>query len=560
MGKNCGEETVIPAPRKIYDKFCMSDCKDLFDGLYYHLDSITNTTHHFYSSIAFMPTTWSYELFKITSQHSWPCATQQGFYLNTKTAYVQKIHLAKLYADKMDTLANERFTIISNLEVDSIMGADSMIFLKEALSGKFMHCYKGYSSGFSLYDATYLAGMLSSLLFLKDAAAEAEKYGDGSLAGMFGDYYRYNQEYDSRTSMLFSMECYSCYSSNSYFDGAFDYYQAAKEHAAKKKYYYQYAHAGRKQYPYGYGTAKASSTIYNVYSALFACWASGDLTYTGMIAYTKGTVPAYQFDKCPPALVCEELCANTFMLSDGNCDDGGPGSEFMTPNGKFGYCEPGTDCEDCGDRWLVWSSENNYVDFCDNIKACAQSFGEIGKRRRLMESQTLSGGALTVVYDDASYDGKKYTTCFDLFSLDLNGTTPKKWLANWVKNRANLSMVVGLYDTCYLCQDFLIKMLSNAYAEVLTAAVSLLKVFYYVYKPTKVLPLMPHCDNDFETMALRHSIGFSKEDTVATEACMYMPNYLDEATEGWDDVSKQAKSFLKTLYRFSDVMMGKDLI
>merc|ERR1719230_687098 len=195
--KNCGVETVIPAPRKIYDKFCMSDCKDLFDGLYYHLDSITNTTHHFYSSIAFMPTTWSYELFKITSQHSWPCATQQGFYLNTKTAYVQKIHLAKLYADKMDTLANERFTIINNLEVDQIMGADSMTFLKSVLSGKFMHCYKGYSCGFSLYDATYLAGMLSSLVFLKEMAEQADAMGDYALTGMFASYYQYNTEYDS---------------------------------------------------------------------------------------------------------------------------------------------------------------------------------------------------------------------------------------------------------------------------------------------------------------------------------------------------------------------------
>merc|ERR1711988_1719429 len=346
----------------------------------------------------------------------------------------------------------------------------------------------------------------------------------------------------------------------------FDYYQAQKSHAEKKKYYYQYA-APKSETHYPQGTEltyKSSNPIHVVYKKLLECYnenaddAPSDPTY-----FDSVTPQDYYYDSCPPVLVCEELCTNKFFLSDGNCDDGGPGSEFSVGSdlaGPFGYCEPGTDCEDCGDRWLVWSSENDYVDFCDNIKACAQSFGEIGKRRRLMESQTLSGGALTVVYDDASYDGKKYTTCFDLFSLDLNGTTPKKWLANWVKNRANLSMVVGLYDTCYLCQDFLIKMLSNAYAEVLTAAVSLLKVFYYVYKPTKVLPLMPHCDNDFETMALKHSIGFSKEDTVATEACMYMPNYLDEATEGWDDVSKQAKSFLKTLYRFSDVMMGKDLI
>merc|ERR1711988_800186 len=269
MGKNCGEETKIPQPRKIYEEFCMSDCKDLFDGLYYHLDSITNTTHHFYSSIAFMPTTWSYELFKITSQHSWPCATQQGFYLNTKTAYVQKIHLAKLYADKMDTLANERFTIINNLEMDQIMGADSMTFLKSVLSGKFMHCYKGYSCGFSLYDATYLAGMLSSLVFLTEMAEQADAMGDYALTGMFASYYQYNTEYDSRTSYIFSMECYTCWASDTAFDSAYDSYTAGVAYAEKKKYYYQYAHVSRGQYPYGKGLPKASSTIYDTYKKLF---------------------------------------------------------------------------------------------------------------------------------------------------------------------------------------------------------------------------------------------------------------------------------------------------
>merc|ERR1712167_458997 len=405
----------------------------------------------------------------------------------------------------------------------------------------------------SLYDATYLAGMLSSLLFLKEMTEEADSYGDSSLSGMFADYYRYNTEYDSRTSYIFSMECYTCYAADTAFGSSFDSYQAAKEHAAKKKYYYQYAHVGRNQYPYGAGLKKADNVIYKTYETLFECWAGSgaDTDIDAMMAFTKGTVPAFQFDKCPPALVCEELCANKFMLSDGNCDDGGPGSEFMTPNGKFGYCEPGTDCEDCGDRWLVWSPEDNYVDFCDNIKACAQSFGKIGQRRRLQGVQQIVGGALSVVYDGTMGYMDKYTACFDLFALDLNGTTPKKWLTKWVQNRANLSMVVGLYDTCYLCQDFLIKLLHKDYYEVLSATVSLIKVFYYVYKPTRVLPVMTRCDNDFETMALKHSIGFSKEDTAGSEACMYMPNYLDEATEGWDDVSKQAKSFLKTLYRFS---------
>merc|ERR1712022_79848 len=75
---------------------------------------------------------------------------------------------------------------------------------------------------------------------------------------------------------------------------------------------------------------------------------------------------------------------------------------------------------------------------------------------RRLSSSTLSAGRMTVIYDDFAFGGPHtYTDCFDLYSLELNGTTPKKFLKKWVKNRANLSLVVGLYDTCSLCQDFL---------------------------------------------------------------------------------------------------------
>merc|ERR1712227_708587 len=102
---------------------------------------------------------------------------------------------------------------------------------------------------------------------------------------------------------------------------------------------------------------------------------------------------------CGPTLVCLESCTNSFLLSDGNCDDGGPGSEFMATSGMYGYCEPGTDCEDCGDRWLVWNPDIEYVDFCDNVKACAQGFAEdvrdgrwwVGSGRRLSGSALAAG-------------------------------------------------------------------------------------------------------------------------------------------------------------------------
>merc|ERR1719161_1531268 len=126
---------------------------------------------------------------------------------------------------------------------------------------------------------------------------------------------------------------------------------------------------------------------------------------------------------------------------------------------------------------------------------------------------------MTVIYDEYWGPGTfspdtTYTDCFDLYSLELNGTTPKKFLKKWVKNRANLSLVVGLYDTCSLCQDFLTKLPLKDYKELLNGAVSMIKVFYYVYKPTTVLPIMPHCDNDFESMALKHTVSFDKSEVV----------------------------------------------
>merc|ERR1712146_724310 len=100
----------------------------------------------------------------------------------------------------------------------------------------------------------------------------------------------------------------------------------------------------------------------------------------------------------------------------------------------------------------------------------------------------------------------------------------------------------------------------------------------------KVLPVMPHCDNDFETMALKHSLGLDSEDQVTYAPpmppmpppaagrrleeedndptkckCPFMPNYDDEMYASWEQTRKASGSFLKTLYRFTEVLMGKDL-
>merc|ERR1712146_593131 len=38
-------------------------------------------------------------------------------------------------------------------------------------------------------------------------------------------------------------------------------------------------------------------------------------------------------------------------------------------------------------------------------------------------------------------------------------------------------------------------------------AAEMLHIFYTVYKDSKILPIMPHCDNDFETFALKHTFA-----------------------------------------------------
>jgi hypothetical protein len=466
-------------------------------------------------------------------------------------AFKQKMYLAKLYADKLDTLASERFTIINTLSLDNLL-EDPLSMLKGILKGEFMYCYRGYSCGFSLYDATYLASMIASMVFLKEAAAEYSAY-DASLSSMFGEYYQSSMQYGARTSEYLTMSCTSCQYGDSWFN--YNYASLVYESNTRNLVQYYYQYAASLSYPISMTTYSDTKSLKAIFTKIMQC----DIHLDG-----------YAYDRCPPTLVCTEECTNRFMLSDGNCDDGGPGSEFTTSGGLYGFCEPGSDCEDCGDRWLVYNPETEYIDFCDNIKGCAQSFGSLGTGvafkpppsppppagpGRRLESSSLSASGMTVIYDTFS---TKYTDCFDLFTMDLNGTTPKKYLHKWVTNRANLSVVVGLYDSCYLCEDFLTKMLDKNFGELAIAAVSLIKVFYYVYKPTLVLPLMPHCDNDFESMALKHAIAFDKSGRLTDEVCPYMPKYLEDQVDK-EAFRDQAKTFLKTLYRLSEIMMGKDL-
>merc|ERR1719378_569808 len=112
-----------------------------------------------------------------------------------------------------------------------------------------------------------------------------------------------------------------------------------------------------------------------------------------------------------------------------------------------------------------------------------------------------------------------------------------------------------------------------AFKQVRDGAAKLLLGIYQTYgtdektsTSPKVLPVMPHCDNDFETMALKHSLGMDAEDQVTYKeeeaidcSCPFMPNYDDEMYASWEQTRKASGSFLKTLYRFMEVLMGKDL-
>jgi hypothetical protein len=61
-------------------------------------------------------------------------------------------------------------------------------------------------------------------------------------------------------------------------------------------------------------------------------------------------INAYCSDSSPatsqPAPEPEELCSNTCIYAfDGDCDDGGPNSDYS-------FCDLGTDCGDCGPRFV----------------------------------------------------------------------------------------------------------------------------------------------------------------------------------------------------------------
>merc|ERR1712146_857139 len=174
----------------------------------------------------------------------------------------------------------------------------------------------------------------------------------------------------------------------------------------------------------------------------------------------------------------------------------------------------------------------------------------MGARR--LQDATPRAGRISTVY----YSTTDYTKCFDVLTMSLNGTRREKEMAKFVSTRANLSLIVGLYDACYSCEIFLQKMNMPAFRQVRDGAASLLLGIYQTYgadekkiNPSpKVLPVMPHCDNDFETMALKHSLGLDSEGQV-TYAPPSSPSVADRRLE-----EEEA-----TACKCPFMLMGKDL-
>jgi hypothetical protein len=358
---------------------CLTDCAR-FDGLYYSTVAKSNESYHYYAPIAHMPTSWTAEIYKIVVMSGKkPCSSGESL----SQGFVKKMYLAKLYADKLDTLASERFTIINAIHMDALF-TDPVNMLKDILSGSFMYCYKGYECGFSLYDAAYLANMVAAMTteFLADAFDKYASF-DTHLSDMMGDYYSSTQDMMSQGFGAGSYMYMTSMHSGSTYGSSWlsDYYSSeASALAATQAKFYYYQYANTKLYPgdpgFNYQGVKDSTSeaLYNVYLKLLSCSAGDDQDFLDESEFAN----SFKSDMCKPELVCAEACSNSFMLSDGNCDDGGPGSEFMKAGGTHSFCEPGSDCEDCGDRWLIWNVDTGYVDFCDNVKACAESFGKLG--------------------------------------------------------------------------------------------------------------------------------------------------------------------------------------
>ena len=92
---------------------------------------------------------------------------------------------------------------------------------------------------------------------------------------------------------------------------------------------------------------------------------------------------------CPSSCLCAEA-ASCPWLSDGDCDDGGPGSEIVLTE-----CPFGGDCQDCGPRCDYWSSDGECDDggLGSDYGACAYGGDciDCGPRQPCLCTNTCTG-------------------------------------------------------------------------------------------------------------------------------------------------------------------------
>ena len=76
-------------------------------------------------------------------------------------------------------------------------------------------------------------------------------------------------------------------------------------------------------------------------------------------------------DKNEDSSGLDESCTNTCDWAyDGECDDGGPGSQYS-------LCTYGTDCADCGTRYGYGDTySNSYSDYSDSYSDYSDSYSD----------------------------------------------------------------------------------------------------------------------------------------------------------------------------------------
>ena len=139
-------------------------------------------------------------------------------------------------------------------------------------------------------------------------------------------------------------------------------------------------------------------------------------------------------------LLCSNRCFYSIYISDGECDDGGPGA-------TFNLCTLGRDCADCGVRhttdaataaaWCsnltaVWTATWGHSGGADIIELLAHSDGSVVAFSHVQSwspaAGTVSGESLTI--DFGAHSGEKLEGTGTL-AVAASGARLGNWVINW---------------------------------------------------------------------------------------------------------------------------------